>query len=164
MRPKKPTHVLIDQVRITREGSDAIIDHADANLSGVRISSGLNRVDDRCRYRRDVQRDPRALSGRSCSSGTRRSSRSRRARSRSTITRTAINGCRAATCCAASSTTVGRTGKSSSVSTTRSYRSPNSAGLLSVHAGWGMRIAFVPEEFVTENPNVKVRKPERRKR
>jgi hypothetical protein len=26
-----------------------------------------------------------------------------------------------------------------------------------------MRIAFVPEEFVTENPKVKVRKPERRK-
>ena len=33
--------------------------------------------------------------------------------------------------------------------------------LLAVHAGWGMRIAFVPEEFVTENPKVKVRKPER---
>ena len=31
--------------------------------------------------------------------------------------------------------------------------------LLRVHAGWGMRIAFVPEEFVTENPTVKVRKP-----
>ena len=38
MRPKKPTHVLIDQVRITREGSDAIIDQADANLSGARIA------------------------------------------------------------------------------------------------------------------------------
>jgi len=38
MRPKKPTHVLIDQVRITREGNDAIIDHADANLSGARIA------------------------------------------------------------------------------------------------------------------------------
>ncbi len=38
MRPKKPTHVLIDQVRITREGNDAIIDHADANLSGARIT------------------------------------------------------------------------------------------------------------------------------
>ena len=38
MRPKKPTHVLIDQVRIAREGNDAIIDHADANLSGARIT------------------------------------------------------------------------------------------------------------------------------
>jgi len=38
MRPKRPTHVLMDQVRITREGGDAIIDHADANLSGERIT------------------------------------------------------------------------------------------------------------------------------
>jgi hypothetical protein len=36
--------------------------------------------------------------------------------------------------------------------------------LLSFYAGWGMRIAFVPEEFVTENPKVKVRKPNKRKR
>jgi hypothetical protein len=38
MRPKKPIHVLIDQVRITREGNDAIIDHAEPNLSGARIT------------------------------------------------------------------------------------------------------------------------------
>ena len=38
MRAKRPTHVLIDQVRITREGNDAIIDHADAELSGARIT------------------------------------------------------------------------------------------------------------------------------
>ena len=31
--------------------------------------------------------------------------------------------------------------------------------LLRVHAGWGMRIAFVPEEFVTDHPTVKFRKP-----
>ena len=36
--------------------------------------------------------------------------------------------------------------------------------LLGVHAGWGMRIAFVPEEFVTDNPTVKIRKPQKRKR
>jgi hypothetical protein len=35
--------------------------------------------------------------------------------------------------------------------------------LLCVHAGWGMRVAFVPEEFVTENPTVKIREPRRRK-
>ena len=36
--------------------------------------------------------------------------------------------------------------------------------LLSVFAGWGMRTAFVPEEFLTENPKVKVRKPAKLKR
>src|SRR5271157_253690 len=36
--------------------------------------------------------------------------------------------------------------------------------MLRVHAGWGMRIAFVPEEFITENPKVEIRKPKRQKR
>jgi hypothetical protein len=36
--------------------------------------------------------------------------------------------------------------------------------LLRVHAGWGMRIAFVPEEFVAENPIVKVREGKRSQR
>lgn len=36
--------------------------------------------------------------------------------------------------------------------------------LLRVHAGWGMRIAFVPEEFVTENPKIEVREPKKRNR
>ena len=36
--------------------------------------------------------------------------------------------------------------------------------LLRVHAGWGMRIAFVPEEFVTENPKVKLRRRKRSRR
>ena len=31
--------------------------------------------------------------------------------------------------------------------------------MLRVHAGWGMRIAFVPEEFISENPKVEIRKP-----
>ena len=38
MRLKKPTGASIEQVRITREGNDAIIDHADENLSGARIT------------------------------------------------------------------------------------------------------------------------------
>jgi hypothetical protein len=36
--------------------------------------------------------------------------------------------------------------------------------LLRVHAGWGMRIAFVPEEFISENPKVEIRNLKRRKR
>ena len=36
--------------------------------------------------------------------------------------------------------------------------------MLTVHAGWGMRIAFVPEEFISENPKIEIRKPKRRKR
>ena len=34
MRFKKPTRAIIDYVRITREGNDAIIDYADAGIFG----------------------------------------------------------------------------------------------------------------------------------
>jgi hypothetical protein len=40
MRPKKPTRVFIDQVRITREGNDAIVDHANAGISGAHLAIG----------------------------------------------------------------------------------------------------------------------------
>ena len=40
MRLKKPTRAIIDQVRITREGNDAIIDYADSGISGTRFTIG----------------------------------------------------------------------------------------------------------------------------
>jgi len=36
--------------------------------------------------------------------------------------------------------------------------------MLLVHNGWGMRIAFVPEEWVHEQPKIEVREPRRDKR
>jgi hypothetical protein len=36
--------------------------------------------------------------------------------------------------------------------------------MLLVHNGWGMRIAFVPEEWVHEQPNIEVREPRRDER
>ena len=33
-------------------------------------------------------------------------------------------------------------------------------GLLRFFAGWGMRITFVPEDEVTEQPKIEVREPE----
>jgi hypothetical protein len=36
--------------------------------------------------------------------------------------------------------------------------------LLRYYAGWGMRIAFVPEERVTENPKIVVRDPQKGQR
>src|SRR5271163_611288 len=40
MRLKKPTRAIIDQVPITREGNDAIIDYADAGIAGTRLTIG----------------------------------------------------------------------------------------------------------------------------
>jgi hypothetical protein len=36
--------------------------------------------------------------------------------------------------------------------------------LLSTHAGWGMRIAFVPSEIVEEEPEIEVREPNKGER
>ena len=41
---KKPTRAIIDQVRITREGNDAIIDYADAGVAGTRVTIGPERL------------------------------------------------------------------------------------------------------------------------
>jgi hypothetical protein len=40
MRLKKPTRVSIEQVRITRERNAAIVDHADAGISGAHLAIG----------------------------------------------------------------------------------------------------------------------------
>src|SRR5271165_3590507 len=40
MRLRKPTRAIIDQVRIAREGNDAIIDYADAGIAGTRLTIG----------------------------------------------------------------------------------------------------------------------------
>src|SRR5271165_3530 len=37
---RKPTRAIIDQVRITREGNDAIFDYADSGIAGTRLTVG----------------------------------------------------------------------------------------------------------------------------
>ncbi len=50
MRFKKPTRATIDQVRITREGNDAIIDYADSGIAGTRFTVGPG-IATNCRLR-----------------------------------------------------------------------------------------------------------------
>jgi hypothetical protein len=40
MRKKKPGRAVIDQVRITRDGNDVIIEYADPEMSGTRVTIG----------------------------------------------------------------------------------------------------------------------------
>ncbi len=40
MRKKKPVHAMIDQVRVTRDGDDAIIEYADPEISGTQLTIG----------------------------------------------------------------------------------------------------------------------------
>ncbi len=161
MRMMKPTHVLIDQVRITREGSDAIIDHADANLSGARITGIATMTDAEVvemynqildsqwalleAWDKTVVEEP---------PGERQidyHENSDQWVPRGDVLRCIIDD--------------GGPNGEVIISIDDQELSLREFGrLLSVRAGWGMRIAFVPEEFISENPTVKIRQPERRKR
>ena len=128
MRLKKPTRAIIDQVRITREGNDAIIDYADPGLAGTRLTIGPDLATMTDRDIIDVFNGILAAQEESSPPATRQSPKNRRERNKSTITKIAISGFRAANCSAASSTMPGRMGKSPSISTTKSCRWRNSGG------------------------------------
>src|SRR5208283_4695138 len=117
MRPKKPTHVLIDQVRITREGNDAIIEHADPNLSGARIAGIATMTDaDIVEMYNGILDSQWALLETWDKTVVEEPPGEKQ---KSTIMRTAISGSHAATCSDASSTTAARMEKSQSISMTR---------------------------------------------
>ena len=160
MRPKKPTHVLIDQVRITREGNDAIIDHADANLFGACITGIATMTDAEIvemynqildsqwalleAWDKTVVEEPPGEKQIDYHEN------SDQWVPRGDVLRCIIDD-------------AGPEGEVTIHIDDQELSLREFDRLLRVHAGWGMRIAFVPEEFVTENPTVKVRKPERRK-
>jgi hypothetical protein len=161
MRPKKPTHVLIDQVRITREGNDAVIDHADANLCGARIAgiATMTDADIVDTYNRILDSQWELLQAWDKTvveepPGEKQidyHENSDQWVPRGEVLRCIIDD-------------GGPNGEVTIHIDDQELSLREFGRLLSVHAGWGMRIAFVPAEFVTENPTVKVRKPERRKR
>ena len=164
MRPKRPTHVLIDQVRVTREGNDAIIDHADANLSGARIAVGpgiatMTDADIVEMYSdildaqwglleawdKTVVEEPPG-----------EKQIDYHENSDQWVPRGDVLRC-----------IIGDGGPNGEVVIhidDQELSLMEFGRLLSVHAGWGMRIAFVPEEFITESPTIKMRKPQRRMR
>jgi hypothetical protein len=160
MCPKRPSHVLLDQVRITREGSDAIIDHAEGNFSGARITGIATMTDAEIvemynqildsqwllleAWDKTVVEEPPGEKQIDYHEN------SDQWVPRDDVLRCIIDD--------------GGPNGEVIISIDDQELSLREFGrLLRVHAGWGMRIAFVPEEFVTENPTVTVRKPERRK-
>jgi hypothetical protein len=164
MRPKKPTHILIDQVRITREGNDAIIDHADENVSGARIAIGAgiatmtdadivdmyNEILDAQlglfqQWDKTVAEEPPGEQQIDYHEN------SDQWVARGEVLRCVIDD-------------AGPNGEVTIHIDDQELSLPEFGRLLSVRAGWGMRIAFVPEEFVAENHIVKIRGRNRSKR
>ena len=164
MRLKKPTGAVIDQVRITREGNDAIIDYADVGISGTRFTIGPDIATMTDREIIDCSTASSQLKNDSWPPGTRRSPKNRRGRSKSTITKIAVNGSPRGDVLRCIIDDGGPEGEVTIHIDDKELSLAEFGRMLTVHAGWGMRIAFVPEEFISENPKVEIRKPKRRKR
>jgi hypothetical protein len=164
MRLKKPTRVSIDQVRITREGNDAIVDHADAGISGAHLAIGpeiaaMTDADIVDLYNDILDSqwalleawDKTVIEEPPSEKQIDYHENSDQWVPRGDVLRCIIDE--------------GGSNGEVIINIDDQELSLREFGrLLSVHAGSGMRIAFVPEEFITENPKVEVRKPERRKR
>lgn len=162
MRPKKPCRAAFDQVRITREAGSAIIEHADATISTTSLTIGpdIDQMSDHdilALYNAVIASQEQLLRewdntvteipvGKPQIN---KDSEDGQWLPRGEILRCIIED-------DANGETV--------ISIDDKELSMREFGrLLSVYAGWGMRIAFVPEELVHENPKVAVREPPRRR-
>jgi hypothetical protein len=155
---------LIDQVRITREGNDAIIDYADSGIAGTRLTIGpdLATMTDRDiidLFNGILAAQERILAA--CDKTVTEEPPGEKQIDyhedsdqwvpRGDVLRCIIDD-------------AGQNGEVTIHIDDQELSLAEFGRLLRVHAGWGMRIAFVPEEFISENPKVEIRKPKRRKR
>ena len=162
MRKKKPVHALIDQVRITRDGNDAIIEYADPEISGTRLTIGPRIKSMTDREIVDVFNGAKAaLEGLlpawnktvvEIQPGKRQIEYHKETGEwipRGDVLRCVIDD--------------GGPDGAVTIHIDKEELSLDDFGrLLRSYAGWGMRIAFVPEDFVTENPKVEMREPKKR--
>src|SRR5271165_2183596 len=159
---RKPTRAIIDQVRITREGNDAIFDYADSGIAGTRLTVGPDIATMTDREIIDVFNGILAAQERLLAVWDKTVTEEPPGEKqidyhqdsgqwvpRGDVLRCIIDG--------------GPEGEVTIHIDDQELSLREFGRLRRAHAGWGMRIAFVPEEFVTENPTVKVRKPHSRK-
>jgi hypothetical protein len=164
MRLKKPARVSIEQVRITREGNDAIVDHADAGTSGARLTIGpeiaaMTDADIVDLYNDILESQHRLLAAWDktvIEEPLGEKQIDYHEGSDQWVPRGGVLRCIIDDRGPEGEVTIHIDDKELSLA--------EFGRMLTVHAGWGMRIAFVPEEFISENPKVEIRKPKRRKR
>ena len=157
----RPRQILLDQVRITREGNDAIIDHANANVSGARIviGPGIASMSDAeivemysqildSQWRLLEEWDKTVVEEPPAEKQIDYHEESDQWVPRADVLRCIIDD-------------ASPSGEVTIHIDNQELSLAEFGRLLSEHAGWGMRIAFVPEEFITENPTIKVRERKR---
>ena len=164
MRLKKPTRVSIEQVRIIREGNNAIVDHADPSLSGAHLAIGpeiaaMTDADIVDLYNDILESQHRLLAEWDktvIEEPLGEKQIDYHEKSDQWVPRGDVLHCIIDDGGPEGEVTIHIDDKELSL--------VEFGRLLRVHAGWGMRIAFVPEEFICENPKVEIRKPKRGKR
>jgi hypothetical protein len=159
MRKKKPVRALIDQARITRDGNDAIIEYADPEISDTRLTIGpqIKTMTDRDIvdvFNGIMDAQQKLLRGWNKTVVEVQPGKqqieyhedSDQWVPRGDVLRCIIDD--------------GGPAGEVTIHIDKEELSLKDFGrLLRVHAGWGMRIAFVPEEYVTENPKVEIGGP-----
>jgi hypothetical protein len=152
MRIKKPTRVSIEQVRITREGNDAIVDHAEAGISGAHLTIGpeIAAMTDadivdlyngilESQHRLLAEWDKTVIEEPPGEKQTDYHENSDQWVPRGDVLRCIIDDS-------------GPEGEVIIHIDDKELSLAEFGRMLTVHAGWGMRIAFVPEEFISDNP------------
>lgn len=161
MRPKKPCRAAFDQVRITREGGSAIIEHADATISttSLTIRPDIEQMFDHdilALYNAVIASQEQLLREWDNTVTEIPVGKPQIKRDRDGTLQPRGEGLR----CVIADDANGETFISID---DKEFSMHEFGRLLSIYVGWGMRIAIVPEELVHENPKVAVREPPRRR-
>ncbi len=164
VRPKRPYIATPDQVRITRNAHGAVIDYAEENVSSVRlrISTGdvatmtdeeVLAVHNQCIGAQEASAAAFEWVAVEVPPGTPQVKRDRR--SGRLVPRGDVLRCHI---------TDGSEVEGDPVAIyidDQEYTLREFGEVLSMYAGWGMRVAFVPDDEVYEEPAIEVRKPKR---
>jgi hypothetical protein len=164
MRKKKPVRALIDQVRVTRDGNDAIIEYADRKISDTRLTIGpqiktMTDSDIVDVFNGIMDAQEKLLRGWNKTVMEVQPGKQQieyHKESDQWVPRGDVLRCIIDDASPDGEVTIHIDKEELSLK--------EFGRLLCVHAGWGMRIAFVPEEYVTENPKVEIGNPKKYQR
>lgn len=164
VRPKRPYVATIDQVRIGRDAHGAVIEYAEENVSTVHLvlppeklasmtDEEILALHNRCIEAQDENARTFEWVAVEVPPGTPQVKRDRR--TGQLLPRGDVLRCHV---------TSGEAGAEDPVAIyidDKEYSLREFGEMLSLYAGWGMRVVFVPEDEVHEEPAVVVRKPRR---
>jgi hypothetical protein len=164
MRLKKPTRAIIDQVRIRREGNDAIIDYADAGIAGTRVTIGPDVATMTDREIIDLFNGIVAAQERPLAAWDKTVTEEPPGEKQIDYHEDSDQWVPLGDVLRCIIDDSGPDGEVTIHIDDKELSLAEFGRMLTFMRVGGMRIAFVPEEFISENRKVEIRKPKRRKR